>query len=147
MVVMLFPVSDDEPSLQPAALEKLARLGVTSIALLRDDSLAGLVLEGWAFHACDASRAARAVAGVCKGMRMLHPLAHAAVSSTGEANVSRREERNGSREGLGAGPEDQARSRRHRPGEPQHSERRHGSSDAAPANSNALPDEDSAGTW
>jgi hypothetical protein len=95
MVVMLFPVLDDEPSLQPAALEKLAGLGVTSIALLRDDSLAGLVLEGWAFHAGDASRAAHAVAGVGKDVRMLHPLAHTAVSSTTEANVSRREEGGG----------------------------------------------------
>jgi hypothetical protein len=31
MVVVLFPVSDDEP----AALEELAQLGITSIALLR----------------------------------------------------------------------------------------------------------------
>ena len=56
MVVVLFPVSDDEPSLQPAALDELARLGVTSIALLRDSSLAGLVLEGWAFDPRDAHR-------------------------------------------------------------------------------------------
>jgi len=46
MVVILFPVSDEEPRLQPAALEKLARLGITSVALLRDTSVAGLVLEG-----------------------------------------------------------------------------------------------------
>jgi hypothetical protein len=95
MIVVLFPVLDDEPSLQPAALKKLGRLGVTSIALLRDDSLAGLVLEGWAFHALDASQAAHAVAGVRNGVRMLQPLAHTTVSSTAEANVSRKEEGNG----------------------------------------------------
>jgi hypothetical protein len=80
MVVVLFPVSDDEPSIQPAALEELARLGVTSIALLRDSSLAGLVLEGWAFDPRDAHPAATAVAGARKGLRMLQPVVHMAVS-------------------------------------------------------------------
>ena len=63
MVVVLFPVSDEEPRLQPGALEQLARLGVTSVALLRDTSIAGLVLEGWAFDPNDAPRAASAVGG------------------------------------------------------------------------------------
>jgi hypothetical protein len=80
MVVVLFPVSDDDPSIQPAALEELARLGVTSIALLRDSSLAGLVLEGWAFDPGDAHPAATAVAGARKALRMLQPLVHMAVS-------------------------------------------------------------------
>ena len=47
MVLVLVPVGQ-EPTLQPAALEALARLGVTSLSLLRDEQLAGLVLEGWA---------------------------------------------------------------------------------------------------
>ena len=81
MVVVLFPVSDDEPRLEPAALEQLAQLGVTSIALLRDPSLAGLVLEGWAFDLRDARQAVCAVAGAREGVRMLQPLVHMAVSS------------------------------------------------------------------
>ena len=80
MVVVLFPVSDDEPSLQPAALEELARLGITSVALLRDPSLAGLVLEGWAFDPRNAPQAASAVAGPRNGLRMLQPVVHMAVS-------------------------------------------------------------------
>jgi hypothetical protein len=94
MVVVLFPVSDAEPSLQPAALEELARLGVTSIALLRGDSIAGFVLEGWAFDPRDGPRAAHAVAGTREGVRMLQPLAHMAVSSTADPSVSRKEEGN-----------------------------------------------------
>jgi hypothetical protein len=88
MVVILFPVSDEEPRLQPAALEKLARLGITSVALLRDTSVAGLVLEGWAFDLRDAPQAARAVAGARQDLRTLEPLAQMAVSAASSKEVS-----------------------------------------------------------
>jgi hypothetical protein len=81
IVVMLFPVSDQEPKLQPGALEKLARLGVTSVALLRDGSGAGLVLEGWAFDPGDAPRAARAVGDGRADVRLLQPLVQMTVST------------------------------------------------------------------
>jgi hypothetical protein len=84
MVVILFPVSDDEPRLQPAALEKLARLGITSVALLRDTSVAGLVLEGWAFDVRDVECAARAVARTSDRVQTLRPLAQMSVSARGE---------------------------------------------------------------
>jgi hypothetical protein len=80
MVVVLFPVSDAEPTLEPAGLEELAKLGITSIALLRDGSIAGLVLEGWAFSPRDTHRAVRAVAGRCVGVRTLQPLVQMGVS-------------------------------------------------------------------
>jgi hypothetical protein len=82
MVVVLFPVSDEEPKLEPGALETLARLGVTSVALLRDTSIAGLVLEGWAFDARYAFQAARAVGELHDDVRLLHPLVQMAVSAT-----------------------------------------------------------------
>jgi hypothetical protein len=88
MVVVLFPISDDEPKLQPRALENLARLGVTSVALLRDTSVAGLVLEGWAFDPSDASQAACAVAGACEDLRTLEPLVQMAVSAAPTEEVS-----------------------------------------------------------
>ena len=80
MVVVLFPVSDEEPALQPAALEALARLGVNSISLLRDQRTAGLVLEGWAFDPARASEAVRAAVGARQGVRTLEPLMQMAVS-------------------------------------------------------------------
>ena len=82
MVLVLFPVSDEEPALQPAALEALARLGVTSISLLRDERTAGLVLEGWAFDPARASEAVRAAVGARQGVRTLEPLMQMAVSAT-----------------------------------------------------------------
>jgi hypothetical protein len=81
MVVVLFPASDEEPTLRPAALEQLARLGVTNVALLRDGSTAGPVLEGWAFPVEAAPQAACAVVGACDDIRTLHPLAQMAVSA------------------------------------------------------------------
>ena len=84
MVVVLFPVSDAEPRLEPAGVDELARLGVTSVAVLRDTSLAGLVLEGWAFDPRDARRAAAAVAGARTDLRFLQPLVQMAVSNRRE---------------------------------------------------------------
>jgi hypothetical protein len=81
MVAVLFPISGAEPKLEAAALEELAGLGITSVALLRDSSIAGLVLEGWAFDTRDAERAAHAVAGTCDGLRTLRPVAQMSVSS------------------------------------------------------------------
>jgi hypothetical protein len=81
MVVVLFPISDDEPRLEPAGLEQLAKLGVTNVALLRDASGAGLVLEGWAFDGRDAQTAVRAVVGATERVRTLQPLVQMAVSS------------------------------------------------------------------
>jgi hypothetical protein len=81
MVVVLFSVSDEQPALRPAALEELARLGVNNVAVLRDGSTAGLVLEGWAFDPERAAAAAYAVAGACDGVRTLRPLVQMAVST------------------------------------------------------------------
>jgi hypothetical protein len=81
MVVALFPVENAQPKLEPAALEELAKLGVTSLALLRDSCVAGVVLEGWAFDLRDAQRAVRAVAGASDGVRTLQPLVQMGVSS------------------------------------------------------------------
>ena len=87
ILVVLLPASEAEPSLQPAAIAKLARLGVTSVAVVRDDQSVGLVVEGWAF---DPSRSARAVvdavAGPMPGVRILHPLLELAVTTSAREN-------------------------------------------------------------
>ncbi len=81
MAVVLFPVSNEVPALPPAALHALARLGVTSVSLVRDDETAGLVLEGWAFDPARAHEAASAVTGTCHEARTLRPLVQMTVSS------------------------------------------------------------------
>jgi hypothetical protein len=79
MVVVLFPAADETPTLPPGVLERLGDLGVTSVALVRDASTAGLVLEGWAFDPARAEEAARVVAGARDGLRTLTELAHVSV--------------------------------------------------------------------
>jgi hypothetical protein len=88
MVVVLFSVTDKEPVLQPAALADLARMGVTSVSLLRDDGTAGLVLEGWAFDPAWAERAARVATGGNGGVRTLKPVMHMAVSAEAPREVT-----------------------------------------------------------
>lgn len=90
MVVVLFPVSDEEPTLQPAALEEFARLGITSVSLVRDEQTMGLVLDGWAFDPARADEAACAVAGACDEVRTLHPLMQMAVSAAREETAPMR---------------------------------------------------------
>ena len=81
MAVVLFPVSKEVPALQPAALDALARLGVTSVSLVRDEETVGLVLEGWAFDPARAHEAAGAVTGTGDGARTLRLLVQMAVSA------------------------------------------------------------------
>jgi hypothetical protein len=82
MLVVLIPAAEAEPSLQPTALSKLARLGVTSVAVVRDDLTLALVIEGWAF---DPSRSAEAVIGAVAApasrARTLYPVMQMAVSA------------------------------------------------------------------
>jgi hypothetical protein len=81
MIVVLVPSSDAEPSLPPAAVSELARLGVTSIAMVRDERTLGLVVEGWAFDPSRSAEAVAAIAGRRSQARTLHPLVEMAVST------------------------------------------------------------------
>lgn len=82
LVVVLLPAFETEPSLQPAAVSELARLGVTSVVLVADERTVGLVLEGWAFDPSRSAEAAiAAVAGGGSPVRTLHPMAEMAVST------------------------------------------------------------------
>ena len=81
MAIVLFQLADDVPKLEASALEELASLGITSVALLRDASIAGLVFDGWAFDARDVDRAARVVAGTSEGVQTLRPLVQMSVSA------------------------------------------------------------------
>jgi hypothetical protein len=82
MVVVLLPASETDSSLQPAAVSKLARLGITSVAVVRDERTVALVAEGWAFEPSRSSEAVvAAVAGDGSSAQTLHPIAELAVSA------------------------------------------------------------------
>lgn len=79
MIVMLLDEANGEFCLRGEFVDTLARLGVTSVALVRDGATVGIVLEGWLF---DPARSARAVAeaiGTASPVRTLHPALHLAV--------------------------------------------------------------------
>ncbi len=83
LVVLL----SDKPgrlALGPEEMAKLAALGVTSAALVRDADTVGLVLEGWAFDGEAGAEAAAAAVGGSSPLphRTLRPLVQMAVSAT-----------------------------------------------------------------
>jgi hypothetical protein len=80
LLVLLVPSEHSDVLLQPAALEALADLGVTSVALARDERTAAYILEGWAF---DPGRDGAAVTalGARAGAAALQPVVEMAVSA------------------------------------------------------------------
>jgi hypothetical protein len=80
MLVVLLP-SRVEPSLTPEVIDKLAELGVTSLAVTRDDGEHALVLEGWAFDPDRSGAAASSlVAGDTAEGRWFSPLMHLSIA-------------------------------------------------------------------
>lgn len=93
MVVVLLPASEAEPTLQPAAVSTLARLGVTSVALVRDERTLALVVEGWAFEARRSAEAVvAALAADGTSAQTLHPIAEMAVSTAAPSDHYTRNE-------------------------------------------------------
>ena len=81
-LVLLFEGSLGEPTLREDTVGKLAQLGVTTVSVLRDDRIVGVVLDGWAFDPTRSAGAARtAVAGTETSVRVLRPLLQTAVST------------------------------------------------------------------
>ena len=79
-VLMLWPANAD---LRIGSLQasQLAALGITSLALLRDDESVGVVLDGWAFDPARSARAAGAVLVAELQSRILLPVLEVGVSS------------------------------------------------------------------
>jgi hypothetical protein len=88
LLVVLVPAEHDELSLGPAAVEALARLGVTSVSLARDDRVAALVLEGWAFDASRPDAAVAALGAMPYGAQALQPVMQVAVTAEGGMPLS-----------------------------------------------------------
>jgi hypothetical protein len=81
MVVVILPEAETPTSFRPAVLSELAGLGITSVSVVRDDSLVGLVLEGWTFDEERSSEAIEAVvAAPGPSVRTLRPLLQMGVS-------------------------------------------------------------------
>ena len=81
-VVMLVVGSDStQPVVGPEAAERLARVGITRVALLSDASGVGVVLEGWAFDPADVDEAVGAMfPDGGSGVRVLREVERVAVA-------------------------------------------------------------------
>jgi hypothetical protein len=87
MTVLLLDGADGGFCLRPDLVSQLARLGVTNVALVRDERTVGIVLEGWLF---DPERSADAAAEAVKATpaaRTLRPVMNVAVTgAAGKGN-------------------------------------------------------------
>lgn len=74
ILLVLMPVGT-KACLRSDALSALARLGVTSVALVRDERSVGVVVEGWAFDPIGSAEAViAAVSGRSRRARTLQPV-------------------------------------------------------------------------
>lgn len=81
LLVVLVPADQGEVPLGSAAVEALARLGVTSVSLARDEHTAAVILEGWAFDPARADAALTALGTGADNARTLQPVAQMAVTT------------------------------------------------------------------
>jgi len=84
MMVLLLGDPDREFCVGRRLASQLARLGITSVAFVRDEEMVGVVLEGWLFDPARSGEAAADAVGASKGARALHPVADLAVSIAAE---------------------------------------------------------------
>jgi len=73
MVVML--PAGANARLDPDAVTNLARLGITSLAVVRDNQSVGVVVEGWGFDPIGAAECVlTTICGPRRGARTLRPV-------------------------------------------------------------------------
>jgi hypothetical protein len=80
MTVLLLEAVD-EFCIREDLVAGLARLGVTSVALVRDEKTTAIVLEGWLFDPAHSAEAAAEVVGAPNRARALRPVMQLAVAS------------------------------------------------------------------
>jgi len=74
LLVLMFPARAGA-LLHPDAMADLARLGVTSLAVVRDDRSIGVVVEGWGFDAIGSAEGVlTAICGRSRRVRTLRPV-------------------------------------------------------------------------
>jgi hypothetical protein len=81
MLVLLISTDRDEVALGARSVEALARLGVTTVSLARDEHTAAVILEGWALAPQCGDAALRALGASPDTTRALQPVVQMAVST------------------------------------------------------------------
>ena len=73
MLLILLPAGA-KTCLRSEAVSALARVGVTSLALVRDERSTGVVVEGWAFDPIGSAEAVIAAVSGTRAARALQPV-------------------------------------------------------------------------
>jgi hypothetical protein len=81
LLVLLLSVDRDDFSLGASNMEALARLGVTSVSLARDEATSAVILEGWALDPERHNAALAALGASADTTRALKPVVQMAVSA------------------------------------------------------------------
>lgn len=80
-LVLLISTDEEEVSLGARNVEALARLGVTSVSLARDEQTAAVVIEGWALDPSQRAEALSALGASEENARALQPIVQMAVTA------------------------------------------------------------------
>jgi hypothetical protein len=89
LLVVLVPADRGEVPLGSATVEALARLGVTTVSLARDEHTTAVILEGWAFEPTRNEAALAALGASPSAARTLQPVLQMAVTAAATEGGSR----------------------------------------------------------
>lgn len=81
LLVILVPAEGNDTPIGADAADALARLGVTTVSIARDEETTAFILEGWAFDPAAHDTALAALGVDDGGARTLQPLMQTAVSA------------------------------------------------------------------
>jgi hypothetical protein len=88
LLVVLVPADRGGVPLGSATVEALARLGVTTVSLARDEYTAAVILEGWAFDPNRPDAALEALGTGAGEARTLQPVVQMAVTTAAKEGGS-----------------------------------------------------------
>jgi len=81
LLVVLVPAEGKYGSIDSEAVGALARLGVTTVSLARDEETIAVVVDGWAFDPTTGDAVLAALGAAGAGARTLQPVMQMAVSA------------------------------------------------------------------
>jgi len=80
-LMLLLDGADTDVAVGQAEAKGLARLGITALAVFRDETTLGVVLDGWAFAPEAGEEAARVLLPAGQQLRLLTPVLEVSLSS------------------------------------------------------------------
>jgi len=89
-LMLLLDGADTDVAVGQEVARGLARLGITALAVFRDETTLGVVIDGWAFAPEAGEEAARVLVSDGQPLRVLPPVLEVSLSSVPLATTERR---------------------------------------------------------